>query len=394
METSQALAVQPGEDVDDVERWIALLCEEVGPRRPTSQAEAVAAMAMRSELRAGGLEADTEAYPGYSSFAWPYGLILAAAVAPALLPARFRRSRAALAAAAAGAMALEGELRVTPVSGLLSRREGRSLVATLEPREEARRTLCLVSHLDSSRSGLLFHPGAARLLGRWITLQSLAVLVGAGEPLLSRWRPGRWLLAAARSIAATGLALLAERELRGSDVPGANDNASGVAVAARLIAERSEYPLQSTRLVFLATGGEEAGLLGAQEFLRKRDTDGWLFLNFDGVGAPATLRFLTQEGVFRRWPSDAGLVRLASELAERRPELGLERQDVPAGLTYDTTPVLAAGGRAMTLSAQDEAIPNLHWPTDTPENLDRDVLRRSLEVGRELIAAVDRGEAD
>ena len=48
----------------------------------------------------------------------------------------------------------------------------------------------------------------------------------------------------------------------------------------------------------------------------------------------------------------------------------------------------------MTLSAQDETIPNLHWPTDTPENLDREVLRRSLEVGRELIAAVDRGEAD
>jgi hypothetical protein len=144
----------------------------------------------------------------------------------------------------------------------------------------------------------------------------------------------------------------------------------------------------------LATGGEEAGLLGAQEFLRTRDTEGWIFLNFDGVGAPATLRYLSQEGVFRRWPSDAGLVRLASELAERRPELGLERQDVPAGLTYDTTPVLAGGGRAMTLSAQDETIPNLHWPSDTPENLDRDVLRRALESGRELIAAIDRGEAD
>jgi hypothetical protein len=394
METSEALAVEPGEDVDDALRWISLLCEEVGPRRPTGQAESVAAMAMRTELRSRGIDAETEPYPGYSSFAWPYGLILAAAIAPALLPGSMRRTRAGLAAGAAGAMALEGELRTTPVSNLLARREGRSLVATLEPRGDVTRTLCLVSHLDSSRSGLLFHPAAARLVGRWITVQSLAVLVGATEPLLSRFRAGRWLLAAARGIAVTGLALLAERELRGADVQGANDNASGVAVAARLIAERAEYPLQSTRLVMLATGGEEAGLLGAQEFLRTRDTEGWLFLNFDGVGAPATLRYLSQEGVFRRWPSDAGLVRLATELADRRPELALERQDIPAGLTYDTTPVLARGGRAMTLSTQDETIPNLHWPSDTPENLDHDALRRSLEVGRELIAAIDRGEAD
>ena len=241
-------------------------------------------MAMRSELRAGGLDADTEPYPGYSSFAWPYGLILAAAVAPALLPARLRRTRPPLPLPLRARWRSRASCGVTPVSVLLSRREGRSLVATLEARGEARRTLCLVSHLDSSRSGLLFHPAGARLLGRWITLQSLAVLAGAGEPLLARWRPGRWLLAAARWIAAAGLALLAERELRGADVPGANDNASGVAVAARLIAERAEYPLQSTRLVFLATGGEEAGLLGAQEFLRSRDTEGWLFLNFDGVG--------------------------------------------------------------------------------------------------------------
>ncbi len=394
METSETLATAVGEDVGDVERWISLLCEEVGPRRPTSQAEAVAAVAMRTELRAAGIDAETEPYPGYSSFAWPYGLILAAAVAPALLPERMRRTRGALAAGAAGAMALEGELRTTPVSNLLARREGRSVVATLEPRGEVRRTLCLVSHLDSSRSGLLFHPAVSRLLGRWISLQSLAVVAGATEPLVSRFRPGRGLLAAARGVAAVGLALLAERELRGSVVQGANDNASGVAVAARLIAERAEQPLASTRLVMLATGGEEAGLLGAREFLRTRATEDWIFLNFDGVGAPATLRYLSQEGVFRRWPSDAGLVRLASELAERRPELGLERQDVPAGLTYDTTPVLAGGGRAMTLSAQDETIPNLHWPSDTPENLDRDVLRRALESGRELIGAIDRGEAD
>lgn len=394
METSASVTDPIGEDVRDVERWIALLAGEIGPRRPTSQAESVAAVAMATRLRERGIGAEVEGYPGYSTFAWPYGAILAAAVVPAAIPKRFRRLRGAVAVASALALALEGELRFTPVSDLLSRREGRFVTATLEPRAEPRRTLCLVSHLDTSRSGLLFHPALAPFLGRWITAQSLAVLVGGAEPLLSRRRAGRAALGAARAVAAAGLALLAEREVRGEDVPGANDNASGVAVAGRLAAEHAEAPLRSTRLVFLATGGEEAGLLGAREFLRTRDTDGWLFLNFDGVGAPATLRYLTQEGVFRRTPSDPGLLRVAAAVAERRPDLALHPQDVPAGLTYDTTPVLVRGGRALTLSAQDRTIPNLHWPSDVPENLDRDTLRRALGAGRELIAAIDRGEAD
>ena len=393
METSSTVSDPTGEDVREVERWIALLAGEIGPRRPTSQAESVAAVAMSTRLRERDVDARVEAYPGYSTFAWPYGVILAAALAPAAIPARFRSARAALALGAAVALALEGELRFTPVSRLLARREGRYVTAAVEPEEEPWRTLCLVSHLDTSRSGLLFHPALAPSLGRWITAQSLAVLAGAAEPVLSRLRPGRLLLAGARAIAAAGLTLLAERELRGEDVPGANDNASGVAVAARLTVECAEAPLRRTRLVFLATGGEEAGLLGAQEFLRRNDTDGWLFLNFDGVGAPATLRYLRQEGVFRRTPADPGLVGLAAAVAERRPDLGLEPQDVPAGLTYDTTPVLVRGGRALTLSAQDETIPNLHWPSDIPENLDRDTLRRALETARELVAAIDRGEA-
>ena len=85
-----------------------------------------------------------------------------------------------------------------------------------------------------------------------------------------------------------------ERELRGVDVPGANDNASGCAVVA-LAGRRGSppTPLASTRVVVLITGCEEAGTLGAQAFLDAHDTAGWLFLNFDNVGGPAArVRFL------------------------------------------------------------------------------------------------------
>src|SRR5205085_7230497 len=110
----------------------------------------------------------------------------------------------------------------------------------------------------------------------------------------------------------------------------------------------------------------EAGLLGARAFLDGHDTEHWLFLNFDGVGAPATLRYLPREGIGRTWPADTALIGLAERVRAERPELGLEPLDAPTGLTYDATAVLARGGRALSLVAADGGrIPNYHRPTDT-----------------------------
>ena len=373
---------------------IRVLSDRIGPRRPTSEAERQAAHSVRDELRGDGVAAELEPFHGYSSFIAPYAVILGAALAPALLARRRRRLRAALAAAAAAALASEGGLVHTPLSAALSRRPSQNVVATIEPERAAARTLCLVCHLDTSRSGLMFEPGVVEHLNGIISAQSAAVIVQGAEALLVRHPLGRATLAAARAVVAAGLALLVERELRGVDVPGASDNASGAAIVAELALELAARPPASTRVVVLMSGCEESGLLGAQAFLAGRDTTGWLFLNFDSLGGPATLRFLRREGVVAKWDADRGLVGAAERLRERRPELGIEPTDTPAGLTYDSSPVLARGGRAITFSAQDETIPNLHLPSDTVENLDPEVLCRALEAGREMIAAIDRGEAD
>jgi hypothetical protein len=287
-----ATAEHVSASVDEALRWIDLLADGIGPRRPTSRAERLAAETVRAELSAVGIPATVEHFSGYASFGLPYGVILAAAALPALIPTRLRAARTALAAGAAAALASESSLRRIPLSRALSHRQSQNVIAALEPRGEVRRTLCLVSHLDSSRSGLMFHPSLQPHLRRLLVLQGGAITAGSAEWLLSRFAAGRALLGAARLLAAAWLALLAERELRGQDVPGANDNASGVAVAARLLIEHLDGRLEGTRLVFLATGCEEAGLLGMHSFLRSHDTQGWLFLNLDNVGGPGTLRYL------------------------------------------------------------------------------------------------------
>lgn len=374
---------------------IDLLANEIGPRRPTGRGERLARALMREELRREGIEASIEDFDGYASFGLPFGMIEAAATLPSLLPPQLRRVRSLLALAAAASLVGEGSLRAPLLSRLLSRNRSGNVVATIEPAGEPSRTVCLMCHLDTSRSGFMFDPRVVRLLGPWIAAQSVATVAqGLGEPLLGGSAAGRRALLATRALLLAGLALLLEREIRGEEVPGANDNASGCAVAAVLAGEAAAAPLERTRLVLLMSGCEESGTLGSQAFLRSRDTSGWLFLNFDNVGGDGTVRFLRREGVLAKWSADPGLIAAAQAVADRRPELRMAPEDSPAGLTYDSSPVHASGGRALTLSVQDGYIPNLHWPTDTYENIDRDGVARTLEAGREMLAEIDAGGAD
>jgi len=379
---------------DSALEWVGTLADEIGPRRPTSEAERAAAELVRERLAEAGIEARLEGFRAYATFAAPIGVGLALALAPALLPPKRRALRSLFAISSAAALAGEGSLVHTPLSDLLSRRPSQNVVAEIGPQGEAKRTLCLMCHLDTSRSGLLFHPRTVRFLNPFLRFLGAANAAQAAEPLVGGSRRGRQALGVARALLAVGAGLLVERELRGEDVPGANDNASGVAVAAQLALEIAADPLEHTRVVFLATGCEESGLLGSQAFLRSRNTTRWLFVNFDNVGGDATLRFVTREGVGTRWDADPLLVALAGRIGAQRPELGLEPSDAPIGLTYDASPVLARGGRAITFVAGDGGvIPNYHWPTDTTDNVDPAALARALEVGREMIARIDRGEA-
>ncbi len=394
-ESRDRAAADPAVALAQALSLIELLAGEVGPRRPTSRSEAVAAELLRERLAGAGLPASIEPFRGYASFGYPFGLIQAAAIAPELFPARRRRLRSTLALLAGGALAAEGSLRAPLLSRALSRSSSANVVATVEPEGEAARTLCLMAHMDSSRSGLIFDPRFVSMLGAWISLQSVAGIAQAlGEPLLGGSVRGRRALRATRAILATGLALLVEREIRGVDVPGANDNASGCAVAAALACEVAARPLRSTRLVLALTGCEEAGTLGAQALIERNDTEGWLFLNIDNVGGSGSVRYLRREGVLSKWHADPGLIAAADRVADAEPALRLLPEDSPAGLTYDSSPILARGGRALTLSVQDGSIPNLHWPTDTVANVDPDGVARTLGAARGIVDQIDSGTAD
>ena len=187
-----------------------------------------------------------------------------------------------------------------------------------------------------------------------------------------------------------GAGLVLEREIRGEDVRGANDNASGVGACLCLASHFMGSPLDSTRLVILVTGSEESGVFGMREFLGARDTEGWDFINFDGVGADAPLRVLSKEGgPLSTLTADPALMEAAVAVGQQFPDLRAEPLRDGSGLPYDATPILAGGGRAITIVNQDGPIPNYHWPTDTVSQISRPAFRRATAFGAHLVRRLD-----
>jgi acetylornithine deacetylase/succinyl-diaminopimelate desuccinylase-like protein len=379
---------------DEALELIRRLSEEIGPRRPCSDAERQSAEVLEGWLADRGALASREEFDGYATFGHPYGLITGAALAGGLLARRGRRVGDLLAVASLGTAALEGDLRFTPLSDLLSRTLSVNVLGRVPAAAETRRTVCLCGHLDTTRSGLIFHPRVIRHLPRLLQLPATSSLLLAAAPLLRRIPCGKSLQTAAIVGMALSLALLLERELRGQDVAGANDNASGAAVAAQLVAECANTPLEHTEVCLLVTGCEESGVLGAQAYARRHAAEATrtTFVNFDTVGGDAPLTYILREvSGNRARPAPARLVALAEQIARRRPELGLESAPMTPGLPTDATVFLARGWEAITFLAQspERGAPNYHWPTDTYENVSGDAIARALETGRELLRELD-----
>jgi hypothetical protein len=379
---------------------IRLLSEEIGPRRPCSEREAEAARRLAEWLREHGVQAHTESFDSYASFGYPIGAVLAASLLGGALqatkggPAASRRARRlgdALALAGLAGLVLEADLRLTPVSDQFAKRPSTNVVASVAAAGELRQRVCLCAHTDTTRSGLIFHPRAARRLPLLLQTPVAGALTLAAGPLLRRLPGGKTVHRAGIAAVAFGVFLLLERELRGEDVAGANDNASGCGVVAQLAGECAGRPLRHTQVDVLVSGSEEVGLRGARAYVRNHRDDPMptIYVNFDTVGGDVPLTYVMREGTPVGRPASPRLVRLVEEIARRRPELALRPAKGTPGLPTDATMALVHGLEAITFLAQGETVPHYHWPTDTYENVEPRTVAGALETGRELLAALD-----
>lgn len=292
---------------------------------------------------------------------------------------------------------------------LARRLTGRRASQNLTSREGAGEkpgTLVLVAHYDAARTGGVFNRRAqrrrariGRLIHRPIGLFEImfwsltAVLVcaalrTAGLEALAlsavQFVPTVVLIAAVPLLADIGLSGV---------VPGAVDNASGVAVALRL-AETYGEDLEHFDLWVVFPGSEEALQLGMHQWVRRHrrelDPARTIFLDIDKVGN-GTVRYVVKAG--NLWAPRAH-PQVVATCAAIAADDGGERYGARALVARTATAAYAARRRGfpvVTVSCLDEhdTAPDHHQPTDTPDRVEPEALERGLDFCAELIERID-----
>jgi hypothetical protein len=371
-----------------------------------SDAERRAARHLVAKLRDIGRDAGTEATRVHPRFALTHLIHAVLAIVGGLLATT--EPLAGTLVVLLAALSAVGDL--TGSFYLVRRITGARASQNVISREELGKpgTLVLVAHYDASRSGAVFK---RRALARRARIGRLLLRrpIGPFEPFF--WSIMALLVTCALlligvdgigiSIAQfvplviliVSVPLLADIALSGV-VPGASDNASGVATVLRLADHYGER-LESFDVWALFTGAQESMQLGMSAFLKRHknelDSSSTVFLCVDNVGN-GTVRYATKEGYVIALPYHPDLVALCEQLREEDADDGeYGVRPVAPRIATDAHRARAKGYPAIAISCLDDQDlpPNYHQPADTPENVDPAALERAFDFCSELIELID-----
>jgi hypothetical protein len=275
------------------------------------------------------------------------------------LAALGRRRR--VAAATLASFELEYSGRWQWLRRLLPRGTGFNVVGRLPATGAKERTLVLVAHHDAALTGLMWDPRLSRLGDR--------AAATSGKRASLALLPEAALVAAALGLrklpaAVLGVALaLSLDQARSPVVPGANDNASGVAGVLELVGRLAARRPGGLEVIALFPGCEESGMGGMEAWMKREalDPERTLVLGLDTIGSGEPVVLEAEGGI---WP-----VRYDEDDIAQAERAGLRRWRLGAW----TDPALAAlrGVPAISiLSVRDGGFPNYHLPADTPEAVD------------------------
>jgi hypothetical protein len=370
-------------------------------RGSCSPGEREAARLLADELSGlEGCSVSVEPERVHGTYWWPTAITSAIAAVAGL-----RGGRPAGAAAAVATVAAADDIRPglrLLRRALLPKRPTQNVTGTFGP-PDAPRTVVFVAHYDAAHSGLVFHPE----LARWPLRRFPKLLETADTTPPTMWgavaAPALAMVAALARIrplgrlgAVIGLGyLMAMLDIASRPVvPGANDNATGVAALLSLAESLSEELPPGVRVIVLFPGSEESFMEGMSAYMHRHGhelpTGRTSVVCLDTVGSP-DLVLLEGEGMLRMrdYPADVrALIASCADEAGVRLLRGLRLRNATDGVI-----ALRAGYPSAMLGSVDEfKMPtNYHWPTDTADRVDYGTVAGAAQVCRRLVERLAAG---
>jgi hypothetical protein len=385
------------------------LCSFEG-RWPGTDAERRAANRLAERLRESGRKVTVE-----PTYVHPeYSLVIAAhvllAIAGSLLTLVVAPLGFVLVLVAATSLYLDQNTRLYLIRRLFFRRASQNVVSPgSNPSAPAR--LILSAHYDAAKTGLVFGPRSTRAAKRLsetarVLLGPLRLVFWAGiVPLLavSAARLGgvdaTWLSIVQlipTTILLVTLALLVDIALSGI-VPGAYDNASGVAAVLSAAQELEDERPRNLDVWVILTGAEECNCEGMARWVsahrKELDPETTYFVNLDSVsyGDP---HYLASEGALVSYRLDGRMLELCDAIATADREDGDRYGAQPLRIPFhsDALPPNTRGFRAISIVGVENGVspPYYHTHEDAPDKLDEEAMTRAVEFTLELVRQIDR----
>lgn len=389
---------------------VSTLCEFERPSG--SPGEAQAARWLAEELERAGCEARVEParfHDGYAGVIGPLAALgaIGGIVAGSRRARRTRRLGGAMALASAVLMADDISNGWRPVRRALGTRPTQNVVAVCGDRD-AQRTLVVLAHHDAAPTGFIFDDRIQQWLGarfpglfeRIDTAVPIWWPVLAGPAAIAASTLPRADTAVTRAMRAAGtvvglVSALAFADIaRSPVVPGANDNASAIAVQVALARRLAAEPVTGLRVMLVSCGAEEVVQGGiysfAQDHFPELDKQHTWFLVLDTVGSPKLVLLEGEGPIVMEDYCDRGFRDLIARVADRAG--APVRRGLRARNSTDAVIPSRAGYPTATFTSVDrhKALSNYHTMNDTAENLDYRTVAHAVLIAdavvRELAA--------
>jgi hypothetical protein len=386
---------------------IGELCACQG-RGPGTDAERRAANLLAARLRGMGRRAEIEPFFAHPQYALVHLIHAVIAIAGSIVATVQPAVGFALVFAAAISTYLDLNTRLYLVRGLLFRRVSQNVVSAGD-RPDAPARLILMAHYDAARTGYIFSKASGRIrrlpervrlglgpfrLFFWVGLAPLLPILGARMAGVD----ATWLsaLQAIPTIVLIVAAFLLIDISLSEIVPGAYDNASGVAAVLAAADELAADPPPNLDVWVVLAGSEESFCEGSRAFVRSNrkqiDRDRTYFLNVDSVSY-GEVAYEISQGAVISLPHDRQLVELCQALAEAGAADGGGARPIRHPLLDDALPPRVRRMRSITLRTTDadgNLAPWYHTHEDVPDRVDLTAVGRATDFAVGLARLIDR----